>query len=662
MPVMAMMVTNAVLQAVNGIASRQSAAKQQAQQQEFQTALQRKQWEQSAELQREIQRINQIEAQRRQEETLAHQREMAQDQAFINKYPLDVLPHVVGETAKSYVDKGDSPPLYIITSISSSLNQTGIQLAPLVNNALMKVRSALGAHYGLNSDTPVQCYECKKEIGSQELTNIFSVFQGWPTIVLIPQCMDKQKFVLTCYYWGMGDVSKPCHVEILSCDVKKLQRSELCKIGMEWQQKKAQFNLPDNAAFDKLAKLVEEEKSVLAEKREMGATEEDIRKYIRPEFDKRYNDKDILSEAGPLVSEKMGEILDAASCVSVPLLADCFFLLAHEKTPKLLSVCQPEFKKFPDLVNVAQNIFHSLALNHENPIALPLMRARLALAYKDAGYIENASSEYDCGVNHLQKLVPAPANASWMLMPELKNGFEALKGLQPYLGKDDLKSFDKVISCPVKDLNLSAADEYKKGNISAACDIWRVAANKGDAKAAFNLAQVYEVREKNEHKASSFYKRAFDLGYYQNEKLLYAATQLTKQGNWYDAFSLWLHLLQTDEACSDKAAVISSLFILTTVADVASDEQKRVWKDSLHKKIASTRNLSLKNYALEYLGQAEQAGDRLALAILQGIAKRLWINESAPLIAGCKDGGDLTISAIELEPVKNYFMEYLNRG
>lgn len=658
MSVMAMMVTNAVLQAVNGIATRHSTSKQQQLQQEFQKALQQQQWERSRELQLEIHRSNLQETQRRHEETQEHQRLMARNQALRNSFPLNVLPEHVWETAQSYKDRGEPLPLFIITSISSTLNQAGIQLAPVVDNALIKVRNILGSHYGLNSDTPVQCYDSKKELCSQEIANIFSVFKGLPTVVLNALCEDRCTFVLSCSYWGLGGKSMPEYTKILSCNIQEIQREELRHLGEDWTRKKSVLNLPDNAVLDKLAMLVKEEKQVLEEKRERGATEEDLMIYVQPIFDKRYNERDILAEVGSTVNRKIGKMLDVASRVTVPLIADSYFLLSQGGTPKLLSICEEDFKKYPELVSVSRDVFNALALNHENQALRPLMHARLANAYNACGYGEMAHDEYCKGVHQLKQYGSLESLQPLLCLPDYEAGYKALFEIQSSLNEKRLPEYDRAITH--EDQNKAAAAKYQKGDILAACAIWKDSARKGNAKAAYNLAQVLERRLEKTYESARYYKLAFELGFeIKDEKLVDAAKLLTKQGEWLEAFPLWVKLISTGGGQAANAAVISSLVILTTVEASIPDAQKRAWHAAMVKFAALGGELSYQNLALEYLGGAEQSGNRLALVVLQQIAKRLWMGSNESFIPDWRDGGELTITTEQLHSVKHHFMSYL---
>lgn len=660
MSVMAMMVTNAVLQAVNGIATRHSTSKQQQQQQEFQKALQQQQWERSRELQLEIHRSNLQETQKRQAETQEHQRLMARNQALRNSFPLSILPEDVWETAQACRDSGAPPPLHIITSQSSTLNQTGIQLGPVVDNALTKVRALLGTHYGLNGDTPVQCYDSRKELGPQEITNIFSVFKGLPTVVLNAQCEDRCLFVLSCYYWGLGGKSMPEYTKILSCNIQELQRAELRHFGEEWPRKKSILDLPDNAVLDKLAILVKEEKQVLEEKRGRGATEEDIKLYVQPIFDKRYNERDILAEVGSTVNRKLGEMLDVASRVTVPLIADSYFLMLQGAAPKLLSICEEDFKKYPELISVSRDVFNNLTLNHENHSLRPLMHARLANAYNAGGYGEMARDEYSKGVNQLKQYGSLETLQPLLSLPDFEAGYKALFEIQSALGENRLPEYDKSITH--EDQNKVATAKYQQGDIQAACAIWKESARRGNAKAAYNLAQVLELRLEKAYEAARYYKLALELGFeIKDEKLLAVAKLLTKQGDWLEAFPLWGKLISMRGEQDANAAVISSLFILTTVEASIPENQKRAWGAAMVKFAALGGNLSYQNLALEYLGEAEQSGNRLALVVLQQIAKRLWMGSNEPLVPDWRDGGKLAISAEQLHSVKHIFMSYLNR-
>lgn len=657
MSVMAMMVTNAILQAVNGMASRQSSASLQAKQMELQEALQKRQWEQSSALQRELQEANIREARLRQQETMENQQRLAQDQAFRATWPLQVLPHVIHQQMRDWAQNSSQLPLYIIISSSSTLNQQGIQLGTLVKNTLLKIAHMLGTHYGLNSDSPVQCYVSDKEIDAQGVSNIFEIFKSCPTMVVCPQCIDGSRFSLSCHYWGVGDSSRPRYAEILSCDIKVMHREELRRIGREWPEKRDSLQLEADPVKDKLAELVRREAEMLVQKNQLGATEEELSLYVRPLFDKQYNDKEILSTFGPHLNKLMGDTIAAACNVSIPLLADSYYLMEHRKSPKLLSICREEVRRFPELLPFAGNFFGEIVRQYDNRSYLPLMLAQLAQSYRVAGHEKEALKLYQSGVEKIKELLPPHEGYSWLLLPEFEQGIKTLSEMAENDACNPLAEYNQILGGTSEDLNRLAVEAYKRNHLQEACGLWRLAVEKGNSKAAYNLAQIYENVLNRKNEAAKYYLQAFLGEYHKPTKTYFAASQLTKTGEWSDSFVLWVHLLTIDEYASEAAA-ISSLFVLTTAVEAASPTLHK-WA----KHIASREGLSipsnLKNLALDCLASEEYKGNKRALAALQGIGQALWGTASSALLAGCQDGGHLVIKAEEMAPVKAEFMKYM---
>lgn len=660
MSVMAMMVTNAILQAVNGMASRQSSSSLQAKQMELQEALQKRQWEQSSTLQRELQEANIREARLRQQETMENQQRLAQDQAFRATWPLQVLPHVIHQQMMDWMQSSSQLPLYIIISSSSSLNQQGVQLGPLVKNTLLKIAHMLGTHYGLNSDSPVQCYVSDKEIDAQGVSNIFEVFKSCPTMVVCPQCIGGSHFSLSCHYWGVGDSSRPRYTEILSCDIKVMHREELRRIGREWPEKRELLQLDSDPVKDKLAELVRREDETLSEKKQLGATEEELSLYVQPSFDKEYNDKEILSTFGPHLNKLMGDSITAACNVSIPLLADSYYLLEHRKSPKLLSICHEEVRRFPELLPFASNFFGEIVHQYSGQSYLPLMLAQLAQAYRLAGHEKESLKLYESGVDKIKELLPPQEGYSWLLLPEFEQGIKALSEMAKNTDCNPLSEYNHILGCTSEDLNRLAVESYKKNHLREACGLWHLSAEKGNSKAAYNLAQIYENVPDRRIDAAKYYLQAFSGGYHKPEKIYFSASQLTKRGEWSDAFVLWVHLLTIKEYASD-AASISSLFVLTTAVDKVSHMLQQEWA----RLVASREGLSippnLKNLALDCLAIEEQKGNKWALYALQGVGHALWGNSSTCLLAGCQDGGHLVINAEELDAVKCEFVKYMEK-
>lgn len=657
MSVMTMMVTNAILQAVNGMASRQSSASLQAKQMELQEALQKRQWEQSSALQRELQEANIRDARLRQQETMENQQRLAQDQAFRATWPLQVLPHVIHQQMKDWMQSSSQLPLYIIISSSSSLNQQGVQLGPLVKNTLLKIAHMLGTHYGLNSDSPVQCYVSDKEIDAQGVSNIFEVFKSCPTMVACPQCIGGSHFSLSCHYWGVGDSSRPRYAEILSCDIKVMHREELRRIGREWPEKRDLLQLDSDPVKDKLAELVRRETETLAAKKQLGATEDELNLYVRPSFDKEYNDKEILSSFGPHLNKLMGDSITAACNVSIPLLADSYYLLEQRKSPKLLSICQEEVRQFPELLPFAGNFFDAIVHQYSSRSYLPLMLARLAQSYRVAGHETEALKMYRSGVQKIKEMLPPHEGYAWLLLPEFEQGVKTLSEMAGNGDSNPLAEYNQILEGTSDDLNRLAVESYKKNHLQEACALWHLSAEKGNSKATYNLAQIYENVLNRKNDAAKSYLQAFLRGYHKPEKTYFAASQLTRMGKWSDAFGLWVHLLTIEEYASDAAA-ISSLFVLTTAVDNVSRMLQK-WASL----IASREGLSvppnLRNLALDCLALEEQKGNKWALSALQGIGHALWGNCTTCLLAGCQDGGRLGIKAEELTSVKDEFMKYM---
>lgn len=659
MSVMTMMVTNAILQAVNGMASRQSSASLQAKQMELQEALQKRQWEQSSALQRELQEANIREARLRQQETMENQQRLAQDQAFRATWPLQVLPHVIHQQMKDWMQSSSQLPLYIIISSSSSLNQQGVQLGPLVKNTLLKIAHMLGTHYGLNSDSPVQCYVSDKEIDAQGVSNIFEVFKSCPTMVVCPQCIGGSHFSLSCHYWGVGDSSRPRYAEILSCDIKVMHREELRRIGREWPEKRDILQLDSDPVKDKLAELVRREAETLSVKKQLGATEEELNLYVQPAFDKEYNDKEILSTFGPHLNKLMGDSITAACNVSIPLLADSYYLLEYRKSPKLLSICQEEVRRFPELLPFASNFFGEIVHQYSSRTYVPLLLARLAQSYRTAGRETEALQLYQSGVKKIKELLPPQEGYAWLLVPEFEQGVKSLSEMAENDDCNPLTEYNQIFDSKGDDLNRLAIESYKKNHLQDACGLWRLSVEKGNPKAAYNLAQIYENVLNRKNEAAKFYLQAFLREYHKPEKTYFAASQLTRMGEWSDAFVLWVHLLTIEEYASDAAA-ISSLFVLTTAVDNVSRMLQK-WASLVAAREGLSVPPNLRNLALDCLALEEQKGNKWALSALQGIGRALWKNKTSCLLIGCHDGGHLVIKSEELDSARSEFMKYMEK-
>ncbi len=627
-----------LMQLINVTTGRAGSEKAQHLQMEFQAALQARQWEETARLQREMHRLNARAS--RENARLAFERQKLQfeEQAFLNTWPLQEDPLTLRRDFQKMLDEGRRIPLQVIIPVvGADLNLGRSSLAAGVAQALAGVAQFTGLHYPHQpgNETPVKVYtNCARPnttFGTSQLHILYEVFHVAPTFVLLPHCTAEKEFVISCAYWDGCDAAKSwtpslCR-DIFRCNIKELQIQALRDHAQEWKRKKLLLQL-ENDQLDKLLQLVEEEERVVEEKRRLGATDDDIECYIRPSYEAQYAE---LCKSNPVnIDGKIGEMVRSACKVGVVLMSDMHYLAHEHKAPKFLQICGEELTLFPELLSTAENLFEaSLALPGEpfSPTAV-LGHARLASSYARSAQYELARKHQQCCVRLLRNMVPQPEGEDWVDIPELP---EAVRTLE-----ESSLPVDAYLTACLRELRCSpdlllerGAAAYHRQEWSRACDLWRRAAQQGSEKACVNLAQMYEHGKgvpRDPEQAACYMEMAFGRGFLPAlRKSHVIIAHYLQAGNWVRAGEICLMVLESpmlSDAEKQGAWVISSLLMLTSIADELSGDVRRRWMIQVQSRVAETFR-SGEAYSLHVLQELEGKGNLHALdALILLLGKR----------------------------------------
>ncbi len=628
------------MQFLNGSLGRSSNKDSQKLQQEFQSAMQARQWEETARLQREIQALNARSARDNARETFQRQQRQFEEQAFLGTWPLQGIdPLTIRRDFQKALDEGRPIPLQvIIPALEADLKLGGRFLVTDVRLALETLAVSMAQFYPdiPHADTPVRvytnCARANMTFGTTQLSTLYEIFHVAPTLVMLPQCQNGDKFTLRAAYWDGSDAEKswsPFFLpDIFSCSVRSQTRQALRDKALDWKVKKERFRL-ENDALDKLYSLVEEESREVEEKKTLGLSEADIEEHIFSKYDQRYGV--ICKEGSISVDDEIREMLNASCKVSVSLLTDMHYLAHGSHAPKSLDMCREELGRFPELLQTAEQLFQKVLCLTEQQSLLPasvLGHARIARAYASAAQNELALSHRNAGLKQLRKLVPSPEAGNWAAVPELSEAVQILEEENASPGDDYLQGYLKELRRDSASLNASASLAYKDGDYRRACDFWLRSAQQNNAQACYNLSLMYG-------RGQGVQKNHVQAAYYMEKALEYGSAAAVKQidclvafylceGDWIRAFDFCLRGLahaETPQSTQNKLWVKSSVLMLTSVADDIPAEQRKRWLE--HAQRSLRQSLSSQACAIQMLQNMADEDEEDALdALILILGKR----------------------------------------
>ncbi len=612
-------------QLINGALGRAGSEEAQKLQMEFQSALQARQWEETARLQREIQALNARAS--RENARLAYERQRLQyeDQAFLNTWPLAEDPLTLRRDFQKMLDEGRRIPLQVIVPVdASSLNISGrVSLAAEVSQALAGAAQFMGVHYPHipGAETPVKVYtNCSRSntpFGTSQLHILYGVFHVAPTLVLLPYCTRETEFVIDCSYWDGRDTSKDftptLQHHIFSCNVAELQMQGLRDAAMEWKKSKQRYSLPDDENRDKLLRVVEKEKERREDLLHRGMPETDVRKELRYEFEKQYLE---VCKSFPInLDRQIGEMVRSSCKVAMALMTDMHYLVRENKAPRFPQACRDELDKFPELLQTAESLFqNALRLSDGADVSAEaaLGHARLACSYALSSHFDLAHRHYQDSILQMRRIVPKPEGGEWLVVPELPETVKTLES-SSIPADDYLRSCLQELRRSPESLDARAAEAYHAGEWQRACDFWLRAAQAGDLKSCYNLAQMYEQGRgvpADARQAAYYIEKALSGGYVTAwRKAGIVILHYLREGEWTRALGFCVQALeavQSPESVRQGAWCVSSELMLTSIASEIESDIRCRWL-ALARGAAGTASPNIDSLAIHML---QMMGDR----------------------------------------------------
>lgn len=586
------MIINGLLNAlVSSINSRKTIAENKLQQQknlEFQEALQKKQWKHAERLQREMRKVTRDNFL----EQLEFQKQSGDLQALEQRWPIPAIsPRLVINEFNEYLSSGIPIPLQLIVVENGDLSKGGLSIKQQVRDAINELNKFMSTYYGQNSLHAVKIHDsCKtgSYFGSSEVDTVYQVFKVAPTIVLTAR-VSGSKYIQECWQWGISG-KKPTMVELFKCDVEELQLSILNQIAADWSTTKEKFQLQDpdkDLLVDLLGRIEEKVKNL----KEKGAPHETLREYgyrpFAPEIEQfislspRSVNKERKVNAAPFIksiNDGIANCILSSYKICASLLSDSHFLLEYSASPRFMKICADELRVFPQLMNQADAFFDKMlecAPEHLRK-DVPLMHARLALAYQEAKQVEK-TLKYSRKCTRLLEQMVEPHQFELMASDDMKQCLDVLSEI------DEIrKEFPWVASRSSKEvspdeLNHHAVDLYSKGKREEAITVWKGAVEQGHKKSMHNLAVVLDA-EKRVDEANEMYAIAISNGvkdlYKKGHQL---ALWYCNRKKWSDAIRMWCIYLQSgdEEFFSEAVADSSILFFTKAISEICKEALQR---------------------------------------------------------------------------------------
>ncbi len=546
----------AISQLLNGSLTRASSEESQQKQMEFQAAMQARQWEETARLQREIQALTVKDARENARLAWQRQQQTLTDQAMLASWPFIEDPFTLRNNFQKSIEEGRPIPLQIlIPTDPKTLTIKGkISLDSAMKQVLTDIANFLGSHYPHNAEsrTPICLRTGLKGNAAFEpshLNILYEVFHVAPTIVLLPGCIDNS-FRIQVAYWDGTDANKhfspSMQNEVFRCDVAELQIEALRVEAREWEKKKNDFDLQDEQK-DELLNIVKEETALIQKKKSLGMTDADVYKYIRPGYERRY--LECYKKLQISLDYEVNSMLKDACQATIALLSDLHYLTHGGYTPKFPQICSQQMQRFPELKSGAEYLFNAALNNRALPEhRLPLYHARLAESYSgtDGALAQNHARE---GLKLLKNIVLNPSDKGWENIPELRSAVQTLSTTENDQYLDDCL---REINCPPNELTERGAKAYAEKKYADAYGLWLRAAQLDYLPACNNLAQLYwhGVGTRRDMAQAAYYFEKAMVGRYQPAFLKGAhvvVTHYLNEGDWGKAFDYCVLSLPYDE-------------------------------------------------------------------------------------------------------------------
>lgn len=645
---------NAVASSMNASKNCANAQAMQAMNQQFQEALQERQWERTSRLQLQLRELAAREAASAQERAFAHQEEVINQQAFLNSWPLSLPPAaLLGEFARSTPHAGVLP-LRILIAEPNVQHQTptGSRIPALMQNAVDDVVKMMSSYYAVQcGERPVQVYTKVQKpgtaMGTTQIQAIFRVFGSVPTIVLLPKLSVTADFSIDCAYWGIGSATLPSMAEVFKCNLDESSDQCLEKLAVEYRAMRENGWQADK--YEELLSLVEQKERQEKECRNNHFSPRQTQMYTEQVRDsiRKLARKSFIAE----LNDEVERLISCAFKLNMSMLADSHFLLEYGTAPIFPLLCQQEISQSPLLQERADEFFNrsiEAGVCGYTCTRAPLLQAKLAHSYISADNKPLAREHYRRGLSCLKSYMGNVecGKPMWLGNRDFCESVEKLAEIHGGEADDFLSSRREELGMPADKLTRCAADLYKDGDVAGACMLWRRAVDLGYAPAANNLAQMYDCGSGVPHDpaaACGLFALAVDAGVESSYRFANRTGNLLLQrGEWAHAFEHYTkYLASADVDDVEPVFVRSSLLLLSDVSQRVAPRVVQTWCIEASKAFAGLNSLeSVKSVAVSVLQSLADGGNLPAVDALAVLHFKL-AGAPVPFFADADDAANL---------------------